>query len=227
MTTIQTVKDIELPNGLKVRAGAVLTVADEMAAALINQGFARLHEPPGPTERKSAPADPPLPDPVEYVRVPTGPSPARDYEPGAYEDQDNFVRNLVTLVAAPFDWWDGGGTTSPPAPPVPPSGSAAGRVPILDLATIKLHCHIESDQTAEDTLLATYEMAARLHCENYLRYTIDQPVGENIQLAMLLLIAHWYRNREAVSTGRTSQGMPMPLAVNDLLSMERDYPTYT
>ena len=225
MTTIQTVKDIELPNGIKVRAGTVVTVADKIAAALLKQGAARLHEPPGPTERKSAPGDPPLPDPVPYVRVPTSPSPARNYEPGAYEDQDNFVRDLVTVVS-PFDWWDGG-STSTPALPVAPSDSAEGRAPILNLTDIKLHCHIEMDQTAEDELLLLYEMAARLHCENYLRYTIDQPVGENIQLAMLLLVAHWYRNREAVSTGRTSQGMPMPLAVADLLSMERDYPTYT
>jgi len=79
----------------------------------------------------------------------------------------------------------------------------------------------------DDELLTMYEMAARLRTETFLRYQIDDAVGENIQLAMLLLIAHWYRNREAVSTGRTSQGIEMPLAYTDLLSMERDFPTYT
>jgi hypothetical protein len=70
-------------------------------------------------------------------------------------------------------------------------------------------------------------MAARLNTENYLRNTIDATVGENIKLAMLLLIAHWYRNREAVSTGRTMQGVEMPLGYKELLSSERDYPTYS
>ena len=229
--TIQFTKDVELPTGAKIRAGSVLNVPDVIANALVKRGVARPHETPGPTERKITspvlvPGDP-LPPAVPYVRVATDPQPARSYEPGAYEDQDNFVSNLVTLVS-PLDWWDGGGASStPPAPPVTPSGSASGRTPILALDLIKLHCHIEPDQTEEDELLTTYEMAARLHAENYLRYQIDQPLGENIQLALLMLIAHWYRNREAVSTGRTTQGVMMPLAVTDLLAMERDYPSYT
>jgi hypothetical protein len=234
-TTIQTVQNIELPNGIKVRAGSVLTVPDPVAAALIKRGVARPREKVGPREYKGGddaaptlnPGDP-LPDPVPYVRVATDPMPAAQYEPGAYEDQDNFVRNLVTITA-PFGWWDwwSDDSTATPAPPVTPSPSAGDRPPVLDLATIKLHCHVEMDQTEEDDLLTMYEMAARLRTETYLRYQIDDTVGENIKVAMLMLIAHWYRNREAVSTGRTSQGIEMPLAFTDLLSLERDYPTYT
>jgi uncharacterized phage protein (predicted DNA packaging) len=154
--------------------------------------------------------------------------PARSYEPGLYEDQDNFVRDLVT-IAAPFGWWGWWDQTPPPpAPPVTPSGSASSRPPLLTLDEIKLHCHIEADQTVEDSLLETYEMAARINTENYLRYTIDDPanVGENIKMACLLLVAHYYRNREAVSTGRTSMGIEMPLGYKELLSTERDYPIY-
>ena len=74
--------------------------------------------------------------------------------------------------------------------------------------------------------IITYEMAARLNTENYLRYEIDVNVGENIKQACLMLIAHWYRNREAVTTGKTSVGVEMPFGYKELLSSERDYPVY-
>jgi hypothetical protein len=106
-----------------------------------------------------------------------------------------------------------------------PSDSAAS-APLLTLDQIKLHCHIELDQTEEDALLLDYEMAARLHTENYLRYQIDNTMGENIKQACLMLVAHWYRNREAVSTGRGSVGEQMPLAYMSLLHLERDFPIY-
>src|SRR5215472_7794344 len=216
--TIQALQDITLTNGIKIRAGAVLDVPDTIGAALIQDGLARLRPPVGPAERKQrdTTTGPPA---VPYVRVPTDPQPAASYEPGAYEDQDNFVRDLVTLVA-PFgwvgtqDWYDSSGPTPTPAPPVTPSGSASARVPVLTLTQIKLHCHIESDQTAEDNILLQYEMAARLHAENYLNYLIDAStgnVGENIQQALLMLVGHWYRNREGVSTGRGAVGIEMPL----------------
>jgi hypothetical protein len=232
--TIQVLRDIVFPNGETVKAGGVLEVPDIVGASLIHQGVARLRLPPGPTERKVSPAimpGDPLPPQMPYVRVGTQPQPAASYEPGLYEDQDNFVRDLVTYTV-PFGWWDGSwwdwsdSTTDTPPPPVTNTPSDA-RNPVLDLPTIKLHCHIEPDQTEEDPLLTIYEKAARLHTENYLRYLIDETtVGENTKLALLLLIAHWYRNREAVSTGRTMQGIEIPLAYTALLSLERDYPIY-
>jgi Phage gp6-like head-tail connector protein len=233
--TIQTIKDIEFPTGVKLRPGMVLNVPDSVGTALIEKGLARLREMPGPTERKSErdvsfnPGDP-LPPAEPYVRVPAAPLNIAAYEPGAYEDQDNFVRDLVTFVSpvAPSSWWFGDGTPSDPPPPVTPSGSASGRPPLLDLDTIKIQCHIESDQTADDPLLLGYEMAARLHTENYLQYTIDDPdtVGENIKQACLMLVAHWYRNRESVTTGKTSVGIEMPLGYKELLFPERDFPAY-
>jgi len=230
---IQALKDITFPNGMKIRAVGVIEVPDAIGAALIGEGSARPRLPVGPTERKGRdprlmPGDP-LPPAIPYVRVPTDPQPAASYEPGAYEDQDNFVRDLVTLTY-PFgwygteDWYDSNPPT--PAPPVTPSDSASSRPPVLTLDQIKLHCHIESDQTAEDDILLEYEMAARLHAENYLNYLIDDTMGENIKQALLMTVAHWYRNREGVSTGRGSVGTVMPLGVKELLSMERDYPEY-
>jgi hypothetical protein len=235
--TVQALKDFQFKDGMNVRAGTVLIVPDNMGAALIEQGLARLRPQPGPTEKKGGASSPflnpgdPLPPVVDYVREPTAPFPARSYEPGAYEDQDNFVTNMVTFVPMPLDVWTGpwdwnDPVTPDPVPPVPPSPSASSRPPLLDLPTIKLQCKIEPDQTADDELLQQYEMAARLNAENYLRYLIDATVGENIKQACLMLIGHWYRNREAVTTGKTSVGVEMPLGYKELLAAERDYPIY-
>ncbi len=143
--------------------------------------------------------------------------------PVALEDRDNFIRNLGTMLTGGTAWTDSDGTNTPP-PPVTPSPSAEGREPVVTLAQIKQQCHIELDQTYEDDYLTQLEMAARLHTENYLRYQIDAAVGENIKQALLILIADWYRNRELMRDGRW---VDAPIAYKALLSVERDYPTYT
>jgi hypothetical protein len=141
--------------------------------------------------------------------------------PVALEDRDNFVRDMGTVLTGGTAVTDG---TITPAPPVTPTGSAASRPPVITLPWIKAQCHIELDQTDDDDYLKQLEMAARLHTENYLRYTIDDMVGENIKQAMLILIADWYRNRELMRDGRW---VDAPIAYKALLSLERDYPTYT
>ena len=134
------------------------------------------------------------------------------------QDRDNFVRDLITILSE--GWWSG--ATDPYPPPSPLTTSARDLAPVLTLPEIKLHCHIDDDQTVEDGLLADLEMAARLHTQNVLRRSIDDTVGENVKQAMLLLIAHWYRNRETVLTG-TISGV-LPLTYTALLSSERLYP---
>ena len=160
---------------------------------------------------------------IPHVRIPTQQlSDSGISLPAALEDQDNFVRDLGTVLGEGRSGTIVGG--SDPAPPVTPSPSAASRPAVVTLLWIKTHCHIEQDQTVEDDYLKQLEMAARLHTENYLRYQIDDQVGENIKQAMLVLIAHWYRNRESVADGKYAE---LPLAYCALLSLERDYPTYT
>ena len=143
-------------------------------------------------------------------------------------DRDNFIRNLGTVIDGdpgiwPGDWWD----QLPIAEPVTPSPSAKGRTPVVALAQIKMHLRIEPDQTAEDDALTTLEMAARIHTEKILRYKLDAEadggIGENIQLAILLLVAHWYRNREAVGGDKLAS---LPLGYMAILYGERDYPAY-
>jgi len=211
--TIQVLKDIVLPNGMTVKAGGVLQVPDAIGAALIEKGSARLRNRPGPVERKSADLPPEIPN----VRVPAPPS--DEIALGAFEDRDNFVRNLMTITDGSAPWGESGFTS---APPVVPSDSASSRPPVLTLDQIKIHCHIELDQTEEDELLKGYEMAARLDAENFLQYLIDPAVGENIKQALLLLIAYWYRNRE--TTGQSKGNVLQNY--RDLLYPERDFPSY-
>jgi uncharacterized phage protein (predicted DNA packaging) len=133
------------------------------------------------------------------------------------QDQDNFVRNLITLYAP---WW--GTTPAPTWSAHKPSKSVSGLPPILDLDEIKRHCHIDLDQTYEDPTLLGLEMAARLTTQRFLRADVDldDTVGENIKQAMYLLVAHWYRNREAVVAGSMAE---IPLGYLAILFPERDY----
>jgi hypothetical protein len=139
--------------------------------------------------------------------------------PRSFEDRDNFVRNLVTILTGGA--W--GFNSAPPEnwPETPLTPSAVGRAPVLTLLEVKMHLRIEPDVTVEDEYLAGLEMAARLHAENILRRQIDASVGENVKWAIKFLIAHFYRNREAVAEGTMN---PVPLAVESLLAPERDYP---
>lgn len=90
----------------------------------------------------------------------------------------------------------------------------------MTLSQVKAHLRIELDQTAEDEYLVGLEAAARIHAENVLRTTIDDNAGENIERAMLMLIGHWYRNRETVAASDLAK---VPLGFDELLAPERDY----
>jgi hypothetical protein len=154
--------------------------------------------------------------------------------PGSLEsigrsDRDNFVRNRVTILTGPPQpaSADGGPGGSCSDMVVPISPSARDLTPLVTLDEIKLWLRIEPSQTIEDSLLQMLEMAAHLHTENYLRQILDgsASIGENIKTAQLLLIAHWYRNREALTTtGVGGEGTLLPLGYAALLSPQRDYP---
>ena len=140
----------------------------------------------------------------------------------SFEDRDNFVRDLVT-IALP----DGTFTQVPvtAAPASAPLSSAVTGPPVLTLAEVKAHLRIELSFTDEDDVLTLLEKAARLQVQNDIRREIDAAVGENVKLAMLLLVGHWYRHREAVATGTTVA--ELPLAYKALLFAERDFPAGT
>lgn len=105
---------------------------------------------------------------------------------------------------------------------------------IINLETVREHCRIDADDTSEDSLLTIYIGAAKRHIEKWTRrnlYETNADAGfdtdddrllldDDIRLVILLLVANWYANREAVSEQKTSE---MPLAVDALLQPYKVY----
>ena len=92
---------------------------------------------------------------------------------------------------------------------------------LLTLAEIKAQCILEADDTSEDILLTSYAMAASARLESELGRTVyatrsEIPAndtdalaleemrhgGEDLKLAMKLLIGHYYANRESTNEVR-------------------------
>ena len=105
------------------------------------------------------------------------------------------------------------------------------RMPMLELSLIKAHLRLEDDFVAEDALLETYGRAAWNLAQNRTgRFFISGtklPEGcaknsilleDDLRLALLLLVAHWYEHREAASAAPVKS---LPLAVDALLNPYR------
>lgn len=93
---------------------------------------------------------------------------------------------------------------------------------MIGLARVKLHLKVDGDE--EDMLITGYLDAAKshvaMHCDREL--VEGTPVGPeqmgftpDVEQAVLLLVGHWYANREAVVIGTISSAVP--LAVDRLL----------
>jgi len=115
---------------------------------------------------------------------------------------------------------------------------------MLDLSIIKPHVRLELANTEEDVLLETYATAAQRLVENQTARTLYATAGEiptdsktgeptddsalvlddDLTTAMLLLIGHWFENREAVVIGSTPS--ELPLAVEALIAPYRHYQIY-
>lgn len=105
---------------------------------------------------------------------------------------------------------------------------------MIELLTVKTHCRIDDDDTSEDDLLTIYIGAAKRHVETFTRrklYATNTDPGyendedrllleDDVRTAMLLLVGHWFANREAVSDKSLSE---IPLAVNALLQPYKIY----
>jgi hypothetical protein len=113
------------------------------------------------------------------------------------------------------------------------------------LENIKQQCVIDEDHTADDALLNGYLLAARNQISQVLNrklydltsevpmdettgfliektdLALDTEAGNSIHLAALLLVAHWYVNRESTSSLTMKE---VPLAFNSLLETYRVIP---
>ncbi len=97
---------------------------------------------------------------------------------------------------------------------------------MLELDIIKQHVRLEPDFTEDDTLLDTYSTAAQRLVENHTGRTLyatqgEIPTQDDITTAMLLLIGHWYANRESVVVGTITSELPM--AVEALIAPYRHF----
>jgi len=100
---------------------------------------------------------------------------------------------------------------------------------ILTLAEVKTHLRVGSDAT-EDALITTYITAAREYVEGYqnrVYLSSDEAVEAETmtgieKAACLLLIGHWYENRQAVVLGTPPS--EVPFAVKALLDIRRNVP---
>lgn len=92
---------------------------------------------------------------------------------------------------------------------------------MLTKEQVKHHCNIEPDFTEDDNWIENSIKAAARYVETWTRRRLyekaDDPLymadpdaliyGEDVEMAMLMLIAHWYTNRETVSTGSTTSAL--------------------
>lgn len=93
---------------------------------------------------------------------------------------------------------------------------------MLDMTTVKMHLRVDGDE--EDALIGGYLEAAKAHVEQHCdRQLVDADPVEpeqmgltrDVEQAILLLVGHWYSNREAVVVGGAPSAVP--LAVDRLL----------
>lgn len=106
---------------------------------------------------------------------------------------------------------------------------------MVDLDVVKEHCRIDTDLAGDDALLTLYTGAAARYVQTWTRRTLyeneNSPgyaddtdsilLNDDVKAAMLLLIGHWYTNRESVVVGQTVA--EVPFAVEALLQPYRIY----
>lgn len=88
---------------------------------------------------------------------------------------------------------------------------------MLDLATVKSHLRVDHDD--EDALIEAYLAAAISTFETWTNRQLvaagsvpagnQLPMTASVQQGVLLLVGHWYANREAVVVGTITAELPL------------------
>ncbi|AYE16597.1 TPA: phage gp6-like head-tail connector protein [Escherichia coli] len=100
------------------------------------------------------------------------------------------------------------------------------------ITELRYQCRIDSDDDTEDVMLTLYLNASLKHAEKITNRRLydnavpnDDPDGlvieDDTKLALMLLVSHWYENREAVSSDSTNT---IPFGVDAILKQYRKTP---
>ncbi|WP_375058412.1 head-tail connector protein [Zobellella sp. DQSA1] len=95
---------------------------------------------------------------------------------------------------------------------------------MIAIEVIRAQCKVDDDITSDDAYLQLLLRAAVRHLEVRIQKTLvplagwdlevedaelNQPLTDDLQLALLFLIGHWYGNREAVVVGEAANSVPL------------------
>ncbi len=89
----------------------------------------------------------------------------------------------------------------------------------LTIDECKVQCRIDGDDLGDKQLLEIYIGAARRKAESYTNRQLyddvlpaNDPDGlvikDDVKLALMLLVGHWYENREPVNIGNIVSALP-------------------
>ncbi|MFP3745646.1 head-tail connector protein [Achromobacter sp. SIMBA_011] len=100
----------------------------------------------------------------------------------------------------------------------------------MDIGRVKAHLRIDPAFVAEDALIQGYIDSATAHVEQHCDRKIvsGEPAGpgemamtKDVEQAILLLVGHWYSNREGVVVGAVSNAVQ--LGVDRLLWYRKQF----
>ena len=88
---------------------------------------------------------------------------------------------------------------------------------VVSVAEAKAHLRLESDE--EDAFIESLIEQAQAVAEDYCRVTFESPAPEPVRLAVLLMVAHYYENRD---TPERQTYVTLRMAFENLLYPYRD-----
>lgn len=71
---------------------------------------------------------------------------------------------------------------------------------LVTLDEIKLYLRLDETDTTEDQLLTSLITSAEEYVKEATGFKFETDVPERVKVIIKLLVAHWYENRELVST---------------------------
>jgi uncharacterized phage protein (predicted DNA packaging) len=94
----------------------------------------------------------------------------------------------------------------------------------LDLLFVKEYLKV--DFTDDDTLISTLLVAAKSYIETLLGYKLTsfenfEDIPDELTIACLMLVAHWYDQRQIQTTG--TLGVEMAFAISAIVDAHRDH----